>query len=216
MLFKEEYILKGRREGAWEEIGRYDRKVSWKDVKAEFGDLCADYEMIRLDNSKGKAQWVKSCHSRQSLETLTKQTYQMQSFMTALQSMLASQVQAYSQLFELIRKYKEESEKEKPTFEDLVAQILWYESMKEKLREWLGVSGGSGGDVLGSFLSGLLKTVAERVVQSQLNVAPLNPSLKAEPGEEVKKKVQEVVSEADKRVMEFFEKCAVCREEEKK
>jgi len=59
-----EYVLKGIRKGKVVEIGRFNRRVTWEEVKSELGDLCEEGYTIIMLTKNGRIQWGKNCRRR--------------------------------------------------------------------------------------------------------------------------------------------------------
>lgn len=135
------YILKARTSsGEWEEIGRYNRRIAWREVKQELGDLCEQYDAIRLDDGKGRAQWVKSCKRAE-----VKQIRQNVDLIRELSTLISTMSTLYKTQFDLIaaelNRIREELSK-KPSPADILADALYYQEVLRRIGELYG--GGKG------------------------------------------------------------------------
>jgi hypothetical protein len=100
---KEEYVLKGKREdGKWEEIDKFEKRVSWAEVRYSYEkDLCEEYTHIVLYNKKTrKVEWSKRCASASerlskdvdTIKMMVKGVTDVMHQMMSLQSSVTSQI----------------------------------------------------------------------------------------------------------------------------
>jgi len=110
-----EYVLKGKRkDGEIEELGRYDRRVTWKEVKNELGDLCEEgYDLVWLIKD-GKTQWSKSCKksAREKVEevrdTMSALTNLVTTAVSTMTTMMKTMMDTQNEIIKTIRGLQEE------------------------------------------------------------------------------------------------------------
>jgi hypothetical protein len=166
-----EYILKVKKGEEWEEIARYNRRVSWREVKKEMGDLCEKYDAVRLDDHRGRAQWVKNCETGETKKMMQLRNVMdvfataMSSAMTSMATIMSTQTQLLQSQIESLRKQLEE----RPSLFDQIAQIGETIAILESLAEWYNkIRGSSGGNIF--------DRIAESLVWSFLHKMGLAPT----------------------------------------
>ena len=222
---RKNYVLKARCDGQWEDVAEFDKKVNFSDVKDvidEYREEGCDFFRL-VEYPGGKAVWAKSYKKRRK----------------------EGGIEQVRQLLEEVQKLREDLKQllgiKDMTPEDLIANIMYWDSIKEmiakKLANQLQRQETSGGslkeleevfELLGRFMQlrqqGAIPSLprstprqAQQAEQPSFELPQLE-QVKAinyeEAPPEIQREVEEIAEKAATKVEKELSECMVCKQAE--